>query len=564
MQQVTKQEAYERLISILAPLEEELYEQTKGRGLAQYREHEDGGAVVTVLGGQGQYVRNPDGTVYYSNINGDHANYGLFLNAYRRSAINYVTLFDLHINDRIFKLLGEQEWFDGSEEHNRAAARHSHRITGRLIRPTRPTDRVKHLAKTIYNLYDPHLFSLLMRVTSGRDRDAAAYNALATLKNPEDINPAVLATYINLMRRTLHEVDDTPHRDPVQVTQTVRQALMDEGELRRATWRYLLRLPARHAARLAATNTADDLRNILDALARAGETPRWSILPSVINAYHHLRQNGGNNYEPERFVQYARMLSRHTSKMRGIRQFAHTQNHSLILDWLVSGVNLTPTQAALPYDWWTQQAQGWHDDPNGPVQQRLREQRARNRYYQAEQAAIRPIHARHHQERQALMQTLAATYFIDSHQHRGVTITALTTASQLEAEGDTMQHCVGTYADAVHMGVSRIYHLEGHGHKSTLELRHSFEQWRISQHQGVRNKLTSEEHQRAGRALLRAYNKDHPHAHEDQLAELNERHTRELAEAKAQARQELITSGANVPPERAPAAPVQTDDHFAF
>jgi len=358
----------------------------------------------------------------------------------------------------------------------------------------------------------------------------------------------------------MDDLDTPAHRDPIQVTQYVREVLARHRPLRRAAWRYLLRLPPRHAACIFERLQPTRSPAFLDLLAQTGETPRWTTLKMLVSHYGHLAGNRGDEFDETQFVQYARMLTRHTARMRGIKTFQRTVDHRLILDWLASGVNLTPTQAALPHTWWQQRAQEWHDDPNGPVQQRLRQQRARDRYYAAEQAAIQPILQRQGAELAAAYQAATATYAVGEHQHKGVKLTPLTTSEQLKLEGDRMDHCVGGYDGAVLRGVSRIYHLEGHGARSTIELRHDYDRWRINQHKAPRNRATTDEHQRAGRALLRAYNEQHADAHEDILADLQDRHRRELQEARTRARLELAAAKAagetTAPPPPAPATEV--------
>lgn len=541
MQQVTRREAYERLRPVLASMEDEFYEQVKGRGVAKYEEQDDGGATISVLGiDYPLFARNPDGTVHAYNYNGQRCNYSLFNSPWRRHVVLWVTTLDKAIEAAVFELANQQPWYDKSEEHAAAASRHAHRITGRLIRPVSIPDRIRHLNKTLYRLYDPNLFKLLVRVTWGYDRDALSYNILKGVTNPHDVPPSVLAAYINLARKHQQgDIDEPDHRDPIEVTQYVRETLAQHGALRRATWRYLLRLPARHVAYVIERAHTPHALRFLNLLAQTGETPRWTTLRMLLNALGHLKGNRGDDFDEQQFVQYARMLTRHTAKMRGIIAFRNLEPHSLVLDWLASGVNLTPTQAALPYTWWRERAQEWHDDPNGPVQQRLREQRARNRYYAAEQAAMAPIRKRHHQELTAALAQATAEYAVGQHAHRGITITPLTTSAQLEHEGAVMNHCVGGYDGAVMRGVSRIYHLEGKGTTSTIELRHDHDQWYVSQHHGPKNRPTTDEHKRAGRALARAYNEAHAAAHENLLADLSERHQRELHEAKMRARREV-------------------------
>lgn len=544
MQQVTRREAYELLKPVLADMEEEFYQQVKGRAVAKHEELDNGCATITLLGiDYPLFARDPDGTVHAYNYNGQRCNYSLFNSPHQRHVVRWVTALDANIKNRVFELAGQQPWFDtDSAEHNAAAARHAHRIIGRHIRPTRVTDRIRQLNKTLYRLYDPALFKLLMRVTSGYERDAHTYNCLTGVQNPHDVPPSVLAAYLNLARRDMDDLNTPAHRDPIQVTQYVREVLARHRPLRRAAWRYLLRLPPRHAAYIFERLQPTRSPTFLDLLAQTGETPRWTTLKMLVSHYGHLTGNRGDEFDETQFVQYARMLTRHTARMRGIKTFQRTVDHRLILDWLASGVTLTPTQAALPYTWWQQRAQEWHDDPNGPVQQRLHQQRAHDRYYAAEQAAIQPILQRQSAELAAAYQAATATYAVGEHQYKGITLTPLTTSEQLKLEGDRMGHCVGGYAGAVLRGVSRIYHLEGHGARSTIELRHDYDRWRINQHHGPKNCRPSEEHLKTGRALLRKYNETHPQPHEDLLAALEERYRQEIQEARTRAIQQATTA----------------------
>lgn len=54
----------------------------------------------------------------------------------------------------------------------------SYRIVGRLVRPSSSRTASTTSPRRAYLLYDPRMFSLLMRVTSGYKRDSLAYDAL--------------------------------------------------------------------------------------------------------------------------------------------------------------------------------------------------------------------------------------------------------------------------------------------------------------------------------------------------------------------------------------------------
>lgn len=536
------QAAYEELKPLIAPYREREYDKHRGKAFAHYEEHEDGSRSVTLTSGD-TFHRDTRGLLRMTlvQLNGERVTtaYPMFVTPYSRWWHSLFKSYHDQVLTSILAMVQKHYRGEVSEPISIAAHRHAHVIHGANTRPGPYQQRIKHVAKNLYKLVDPSIFSLMMRVTSPRQRTSHQYNLIAALERPHELNPAILAAYVALSgRANRFEYIEYDRLDPIQVTQLVRAQLeRQEGGLPRRAWRYLTRMRPRDASYVILyTVRASNL--FLTALADSGETPRHTALTHLASSYVRLQQLTESGIAPhERFTQYARAVARATHKMRGIRRFITELSHAnLVLDWLATDPPLTRAEGNLPLQWWRDQAQAWHDDPNGPIQQRIRREREESRHYQELQAWLEPLRQRHQRERHVLTYETGNKFevAIPTHQTGRVTATALDTPEALAREGKDLHHCVGGYTHICLRGKSRIYSLEGNNHRSTLELTYDdFRQaWRINQHHATRNRDTTDSHKKAARELLRAYNQAHPEPHHSPLNELEARHTREMNERR--------------------------------
>jgi len=81
----------------------------------------------------------------------------------------------------------------------------------------------------------------------------------------------------------------------------------------------------------------------------------------------------------------------------------------------------------------------------------------------------------------------------------------LTTPAALAAEGKTLSHCVGGYADQVRKGQCLIVSIASSHGRSTAEIRHG-QEWSVAQHKGKRNLDAPKRHQQLLRAFLARVN----------------------------------------------------------
>lgn len=542
MQPTDNRLAYEYLKPVVHDYREEQFEQHRGKAFAHYQEHEDGTRTVTLPSGD-QFHRNQQGLLSLALVGFDGrtrtGNYPMFVNPHTRYWHNILTAYHRKVIADVLEVVRQHHGNADTELTDAvaiAAHRHAHRIHGGIVQPGPYKQRAKHLAKTIYKLVDPDLFSLMLKVTSGYQRASYHYNLIAALQDPHDVPKSVLAAYISLSERDPEPTELAPQHDAIQVTQVVRSLLEQQSAegLPRRAWRYLLRMRPRDVAYLI-KYAGDSASELLIALADTGEMPRQTALHHLVSTYMRLEQLMGE--APRlRFTQYARVLARETHKKRGIRAFiADISRANLITDWLATNPNLTAAEGALPLTWWRAQAQAWHDDPDGPIQLARRHAEQQNRRYREEHAWMAPLREQHARERAALRQAVGGYDFaFTTFQHAGVTARALTTPEALETEGNELEHCVGGYDFICIRGASRIFALEGHGTRSTLEMAYDPHRgtWRIQQLFAKRNSTPAAAHQKAAKAIERAYNEQQPHPHADPFAGLRQRQAREEAERR--------------------------------
>ena len=541
-----QQTPYEELASVVHDYREAQYDKHRGHAFAHHQEHRDGSRTVTLPSGD-TFHRSTRGILHLDLIQGRNrivpTTYPMFVRSHSRWWHSLLTAYHRDVTDDVLALARAHYGRDidqFSDAEAKAAFRHAHRIHGGIVQPGPYNQRARHLAKNLYRLTDPVVFSLFTRCTSPYNRSSHQYNLIAALEHPEQVNPAVLAAYVALFEPGGRQYDpeDYPRHDPIQVTQVVRAALERQtGSLPRRTWRYLTRMKPRDAAYVLLT-TREHATRYVGALADSGETPRHTTLQHLTSTWTRLQQMSDAGDMPvERFSQYARMLARATHKSRGIKALICDLDRAQVMtDWLASNPPLTPAQAALPLTWWQQQARAWHGDPNGPIQQAQRRREQGSRYYREMQAWVEPLRAQHAQERRALEATLGSFPFaLEAFQQGRVTATALDTRQALKEEGASMGHCVGGYGYICARGTSRIFCLEGNGARSTLEL--VFDEfraaWRIKQHYAERNRDPSPSHAKTAKALAQAYTAAQSRPHDDPYQALERRHEHEMRAHRA-------------------------------
>lgn len=539
-----QQTPYEELASVVHDYREAQYDKHRGHAFAHYQEHEDGTRTVTLPSGD-IFHRSQRGILRLDLVQARDrivpTTYPMFVRAHSRWWHSLLTAYHRDVVDDVLGLARAhygREIDQLSDAEAKAAFRHAHRIHGGIVQPGPYQQRARHLAKNLYRLTDPVVFSLFTRCTSPYNRSSHQYNLIAALEHPEEVNPAVLAAYVALYEPTTrhqHDPEDYPRHDPIQVTQVVRAALERQtGTLPRRTWRYLTRMKPRDAAYVLLA-TREHATRYIGALADSGETPRHTTLGHLTSVWTRLQQmNTAADMPVERFSQYARMLARATHKSRRIKALIRDLDRAQVMtDWLASNPPLTSAQAALPLEWWQQQARAWHDDPGGPIQQAQRRREQESKHYRERNAWLQPLREQHALERRALTASLEGFEVALPEFTLGrVTARALTTPAALKQEGEEMQHCVGGYGHICARGSSRIYALDGNDARSTLEL--AFDEfrgaWCIQQHYAERNRDPIPSHQKTARALAQAYSEQQATPHTDPYQALEKRHAREMRE----------------------------------
>jgi hypothetical protein len=484
---------YDTVAPFAALAYDELAAAHLGKPYAQREEHPDGSVTIALPLTRTVYRRDARGFLHEIHEGREYA-YPLFVTPSRYwgnvlgqpfSAIAEIII--RHLHDAQHEGANTDDPNDpDAVAYGKAIFRHAHRISGSLFAESHSV-RARKLAKALYGLVDPAIFSLIIKHTPANRRSSRQYNLLNALPDPNGVNPALLALYL-----TLDEGDPRP-LTPDELHEHVRN-----GSLSDAAWGALQRVPPRAA--VAVRNDGA----FLAALASAASLPNAALLARL----HALWEHEGGVKRPAgahaAFAQAVSMFARNKGRVE-------PEIEEAIVRWVLSLEHELPPHAArLPYSWWRAMALAWRfANPLTPyptingLSTELRQHH--DRLYEAATDGVRIPHA------------------VSAHQRGDVLITPLDDPARIRARSG-----LSRYLSGIRSGTYRAFTLESPTGQSTVLLHHDdLKGWRRYTHYQP-GKTLPDGHAKAATALARAYRAAHPERHEPLAKALLEETRREI------------------------------------